>query len=127
MERKYYSYLSGFLNDIKRERILFELQSKTKKEIAFSKITAFSECFNDNYIFYDLSHLTDISALEKLKQMFGNISCYDLAYDNIAPLSDVYIRAVNSYMVDVLIIDENTVIYIGECEFGASHKYILKK
>ncbi len=127
MEKKYYSYLSGFLKDAKKERIIFELQSKKKRKNAFSKITVFSECFNDSHIFCDLSHLTDISALEKLNQMFGNISCYDLAYDNITTLSDAYIRAVNSYMVDVLIIDENTIVYVGECEFGASYKYILKK
>ena len=87
----------------------------------------FSDCFNDKHIFCDLSHLTDSDAIERLKQLFGNISCYDLVYDCLASLSDAYIRAVNSYMVDILIIDENSIIYIGECEHGASSKYILKK
>ena len=127
MKIKYYSYLANFLNEAKRERILFELQSKKKRENAFSKMTVFSECFNENHIFCDLSHLEDSSALEKIMQTLGNIACFDLARDEIAPVSDAYIRAVNSYTVDVLIVDENTIIYIGECGFGASPKYILKK
>ena len=98
MKTKYYSYLANFLNEAKRERILFELQSKKKRENAFSKI----------------------------KQIVGNSSCYDLLYDEIIQLKDAYIRAINSYMADVLIVDENTIIYIGECELGASPKYILK-
>ncbi len=127
MEKKYYSFLSGFLDDAKRERILFELQSKKKRENAFSKITVFSECFDEGQIFCDLSHFTDTDAIEKLNQLFKNISCYDLVYNEIVSLNLAYTRAVNSYMVDVLIVDENTIIYVGECEYGASPKYILKK
>ena len=114
------------MNDTKRERILFELQSKKKRENALSKITVFSECFNENHIFCDLSHLQEIEALKKIKQTLGDITCFDLVCDEIAPVSHAYIRAINSYMVDVLIVDENTIIYIGECEFGSSSKYILK-
>ena len=126
MKTKYYSYLANFLNEAKRERILFELQSKKKRENAFSKITVFSECFNDNHIFCDLSHVENEVAFSKIKQIVGNSSCYDLRYEEINQLKDAYIRAINSYMADVLIVDENTIIYIGECELGASPKYILK-
>jgi len=127
MKTKYYSYLANFLNETKRERILFELQSKKKKENAFSKFTVFSECFHEKQIFCDLSRLEDPAALKKINQMFGDTSCYDLLYDEVTTLSNAYIRAVNSYLVNVLIIDENTMIYVGECELGASSKYILKK
>ena len=126
MKENYYSILAKFLNDTKRERILFELQSKKKRENAFSKLTVFSECFENNHIFCDLTRLEETEALQKIKQTVGNISCFDLVYDEFVPLSDAYIRAVNSYMVDVLIVNETTIIYIGECELGASPKYILK-
>ena len=106
---------------------MFELQSKKKRENAFSKMSVFSECFNDNHIFCDLSYVENEAAFSKIKQIAGNSSCYDLLYDEIISLRDAYIRAVNSYMVDVLILDEHTVVYIGECELGASSKFILKK
>ena len=67
MKTKYYSYLAKFLNEAKRERILFELQSKKKRENAFSKITVFSEYFNDKHssyyqtIFKDFTMTLDIN------------------------------------------------------------------
>ena len=67
-KRKSLFYLGNFLNDTKRERILFELHSKKKKEIALSKITAFSECFKDNNMFCDLTHFQEREALQKLEQ-----------------------------------------------------------
>lgn len=78
-------------------------------------------------VFCDLSHVENEVAFSKIKQIVGNSSCYDLLYDEIISLKDAYIRAVKSYMVDVLIVDEHTLVYIGECELGASPKIILKK
>ena len=50
-----------------------------------------------------------------------------MVYGEIVSVKDAYARAVHSYMLNILIVDENTVIYIGECSYGASEKYILKK
>ena len=127
MDQNYYSALAGFLNDTKRERILYELQSKKKKEMALSKMTDFSGCFNVKDIAVDLSRLEVKEAVERIEVSNQSKLCFDLVYAEIVPVKDAYIRAVNSYMVDVLIVDENTIIYIGECSYGASEKYILKK
>ena len=82
MKEKYYSILAKFLNDTKRERILFELQSKKKRENAFSKLTVFSECFENNHIFCDLTRLEETEALQKIKQTVGKTSG-DLVADQI--------------------------------------------
>lgn len=41
--------------------------------------------------------------LQKINQTFGDIACYDLLYDEVTSLSNAYIRAVDSYTVNVLI------------------------
>lgn len=127
MEKEYLEILSAFINKIKRERILFELQSEQKRERAFSKLSNFSECFNEKEISLDLSHLEEEQAIKTIEKTIGKKDCFDLVYNEICPITKAYQRAVDSYMFDALIVDEHTVIYIGECVYGASDKYILRK
>lgn len=127
MEKEYLEILSAFINKIKRERILFELQSEQKRERAFSKLSNFSECFNEKEISLDLSHLEEEQAIQAIERTIDKKDCFDLVYNEICPITKAYQRAVDSYMFDALIVDEHTVIYIGECEYGASEKYILRK
>ena len=127
MEKKYLSILTAFINKTKRERILFELQSEKKREMAFSKLSNFSECFNEKDVSVDLSHLEEEKAIKIIERTIGAKDCFDLVYNEICPITKAYQRAVASYMFNALIVDEYTVIYIGECEYGASKKYILRK
>lgn len=127
MENKYLMVLSTFIQKEKRERILFELKSTKKRETAFSKLSNFSEFFHEKNISIDLSHLEVESAIKIINNSVSNTNCFDLVYNEICSISKAYERAVSSYMFNALIIDEQTIIYIGEVEFGASEKYILKK
>ncbi len=119
--------LSAFIQKEKRERILFELKSIKKRETAFSKMSNFSKCFNEKNISINLSHLEVENAIKIIKDSVSSTNCFDLAYNEVCPISKAYERAVASYMFNALIIDEQTIVYIGEVEFGASKKYILKK
>ena len=127
MENKYLMVLSTFIQKEKRERILFELKSTKKRETAFSKLSNFSEFFNEKNISIDLSHLEVESAIKIINNSVSNTNCFDLAYNEICSISKAYERAVSSYMFNALIIDEQTIVYIGEVEFGSSEKYILKR
>ena len=127
MKQQYYTYLANFINETKRERILYELQSEKKRETAFSKMTEFAKCFNEKDIVVNLSHLQDDLAVQTIEKTIAQKECFDLAYGKMERIKDAYQRAVNSYCLDVLIVDERTVIYVGECEYGASEKYILQK
>ena len=117
----------SFLNDIKKDRILHELSLNKKRENAFSKMTIFSNCFFVENIAHNLTHLEDSDALQIISNNVKEKYCYDLRHDEVLSIKDAYIRAVNSYMVNVLIVNENTIIYVGDCSYGASEKYILKK
>lgn len=127
MQNKYLTVLSAFIQKEKRERILWELNSPNKRETAFSKMSNFSECFDKKNISIDLSHLEVESAIKITKNSVRSTNCFDLAYNEVCSISKAYKRAVSSCMFNALIIDEQTIVYIGEVEFGASEKYILKK
>ena len=127
MENKYLMVLSTFIQKEKRERILFELKSTKKRETAFSKLSNFSEFFHEKNISIDLSHLEVESAIKIINNSVSNTNCFDLVYNEICSISKAYERAVSSYMFNALIIDEQTIVYIGEVEFGSSEKYILKR
>lgn len=123
---EYLSYFARFIHKIKRDRILFELNSSTKKCDAFSKLSNFSTCFDNHDIIADLTHLEENDALKKIKQITNKKSCFDLVYEEVCDIETAYERAVRSCMFDALIIDETTIVYIGEwC--GPSEKYVLKK
>ena len=127
MENKYLMVLSTFIQKEICERILFELKSTKKREMAFSKMSNFSEYFNGKKnISIDLSHLKVESAIKIIKDSVSSTNCYDLVYNEVCSISKAYERAVSSYMFNALIIDEQTIVYIGEVEFGTSKKYILK-
>ena len=127
MKNLYLSYLARFIHKMKRDRILFELNSPTKNDNALSKLSNFSTCFDKDDIIADLTHLEPNDALKQMKQITGKKSCFDLVYEEICDIETAYERAVCSCMFDALIIDETTIVYIGEQAYGASEKYILKK
>ena len=126
MKKLYLSYFVRFIHKIKRDRILFELNSPTKKDDALSKLSNFSTCFDKNDIIADLTHLDVEDAFSKINQITDKKSCFDLVYEEVCDIETAYERAVCSCMFNALIIDEQTIVYVGEwC--GPSEKYILKK
>ena len=127
MENKYLMVLSTFIQKVKRERIVFELKSTKKRETAFSKMSNFSQYFNTKDISIDLSHLEVENAIKIIQRSASSTNCFDLAYNEVCSICKAYERAVSSCMFNALIIDEQTIVYIGEVEFGSSEKYILKR
>ena len=127
MSDKYYNFLAEFMLPEKRERIIFQLTSKKKRDNAFDKMTAFQDCFNSKYIYLDISHYEDDDAIMAIEKATASKNCFSLELNEILSIKNAYKRAVNSSMLDILIIDENTIVYIGEYEYGASEKHILGK
>ena len=127
METKYYKFLSNFIVKSKRERLIYELQSEKKRENAFSKMTNFLDCFHSKDIIVDLTHFQDDIAIKRIEEVVSNKECFDIVNGERNLLKSAYLRAVNSYTCNVLVVDEHTIIYIGECEIGASEKYVLRK
>ena len=127
METKYYKFLSNFIVKSKRERLIYELQSEKKRENAFSKMNNFLDCFHSKDIIVDLTRFQDDIAIKRIEEVVSDKECFDVANRERNLLKSAYLKAVNSYMCNVLVVDEHTIIYIGESEIGASEKYILRK
>lgn len=126
MEKQYLDYLSGFIHKAKRERLIYELQSK-KRENAFYKMGHFENIFDESNVVEDLSHLDDAQAVERVRKIVGDTTCYNVRTEEMMPVEKAYIQAVNSCLCNILVVDKTVVIYVGECEVGASTKYILKR
>ena len=117
--------LKKFILKDKRDRILFELESEKKRQKAFSKMSDFDFCFPRELISADLSRNTDDEARDALLALFGDTDAFDLVTMRVEKLLPAFQRAVGSYMNDVLIVNENNVIYVGEVEYGPSEKFVL--
>lgn len=118
--------LKPFLTKNKAERIIYELNSKNKKEDAFTKLNDFELFFNLKNNIVDLTHLTDDEALKIISNTISEKYCLNLRSGNVEKIIDAYINSVNSYMCNILLINETTLIYIGEVEIGSSTKYIVR-
>lgn len=117
--------LKKFILKDKRDRILFELESEKKRQKAFSKMSDFDFWFPRELISADLSRNTDDEARDALLALFGDTDAFDLVTMRVEKLLPAFQRAVGSYMNDVLIVNENNVIYVGEVEYGPSEKFVL--
>ena len=118
--------LKPFITKNKAERIIYELNSKNKKEDAFTKLNDFELFFNLKNNIVDLTHLTDDEALKIISNIISEKYCLNLRSGNVEKIIDAYINSVNSYMCNILLINETTLIYIGEVEIGSSTKYIVR-
>ena len=121
----YLNILESFLDNSKAKRIIYELSSSKKRNDAFSKLTNFGVSFKGTLQRVDLTHLQDPEAITEIRKITKIKECFNLEKNQIEDLESAYIDSVNSYMCNVLVVDANTVVYIGECYFGASDKYIL--
>ena len=110
------SFVENFIKDIYKERILFELSSNkpNKREKAFTKLLDYKEYFNSDIEKIDLTHLMDEEILKVIHTKYNAKECYSLKYDKKLQLEKAVINTLNSYMLDILIIDEKNIIYIGE-------------
>ena len=110
------SFVDNFIKDIYKERILFELSSSkpNKKEKAFTKLLDYKEYFNSDIEKIDLTHLMDEEILKVINAKYNLKECYSLKYNKKSQLEKAVINTINSQMLDILIIDEKNIIYIGE-------------
>ena len=122
----YLEILKQFLKKEKADRIVFELRSKKKRSDAFSKLTQFYNYFRSDLITVDFSKKTDDDVVALLNKEFEQKKCFNLEDNQEEDLTSAVLKAINSYMCNVLIIDESCIIYIGEVEYGPSNKYILR-
>ena len=122
----YLETLKQFLKKEKADRIVFELQSKKKRVYAFVKLTQFESYFRNDLIAVDFSKKTDDEVVALLNKEFEQKKCFNLEDNQEDDLTSAVLKAINSYMCNVLIIDESCIIYIGEAEYGPSNKYILR-
>ena len=122
----YLEILKQFLKKEKADRIAFELQSKKKRVYAFVKLNQFESYFRNDLIAVDFSKKTDDEVVALLNKEFEQKKCFNLEDNQEEDLTSAVLKAINSYMCNVLIIDESCIIYIGEAEYGPSNKYILR-
>lgn len=125
-------FIRSFVNKSLQNRILFELQSKNdvKRNKGLSKLTNYMNCINMKYVVEDITHLLDEEAIKTIKKHIQESNGYSIVYKQIKPIEEVYITSVIRGMVDVIVINENSAIYIGEVySYGgtASPKFILKR
>ena len=109
-------FVDNFIKDIYKERTLFELSSNkpNKREKAFTKLLDYKEYFNSDIEKIDLTHLMDEEILKVINAKYNAKECYSLKYDKKLQLEKAVINTINSQMLDILIIDEKNIIYIGE-------------
>lgn len=110
------SFVENFIKDIYKERILFELSSNkpNKREKVFTKLLDYKEYFNSDIEKIDLTHLMDEEILKVINAKYNLKECYSLKYNKKSQLEKAVINTINSQMLDILIIDEKNIIYIGE-------------
>ena len=110
------SFVDNFIRDIYKERILFELSSNkpNKREKVFTKLLDYKEYFNSDIEKIDLTHLMDEEILKVINAKYNLKECYSLKYNKKSQLEKAVINTINSQMLDILIIDEKNIIYIGE-------------
>ena len=87
---------------------------ENKREKAFTKLLDCKEYFNSDIEKIDLTHLMDEEILKVINAKYNLKECYSLKYNKKLQLEKAVINTINSQMLDILIIDEKNIIYIGE-------------
>ena len=127
-------FVNNFIKPQYRERLLYELKSiKTnKREKAFIKLLDYNEFFLETLSKIDLSHKTDQEIIRVLKTYVKLENGYSLKWQTNKDLIKAVINAINSYLLDIILVDENMMIYIGEVYHNnggtnASAKFLFYK
>jgi len=110
------TFIKNFIKEKYQERILFELTlyKPNKKDKAFTKLLDYKEYFKNEIKKYYLTHKTAEEIIKIINSKFDTNECYSLKYERKYNLNKAIINAINSYMLDILIIDDKNIIYIGE-------------
>ena len=110
------TFIKNFIKEKYQERILFELTSNkpNKRDKAFQKLLDYKECFKYQIKKYDLTHKTAEEIIEIINSKFDTNECYSLKYERKYNLNKAIINTINSCTLDILIIDDKNIIYIGE-------------
>ncbi len=127
-------FVNNFIKPQYRERLLYELKSiKTnKREKAFIKLLDYNEYFLETLSKIDLSHKTDQEIIRILKTDVKLDNGYSLKWQTNKDLIKTVINAINSYSLDIILVDENMIIYLGEVYHNndgsnASAKFLFYK
>ena len=127
-------FVNNFIKPQYRERLLYELKSiKTnKREKAFIKLLDYNEYFLETLSKIDLSHKTDQEIIRILKTDVKLDNGYSLKWQTNKDLIKTVINAINSYSLDIILVDENMMIYLGEVYHNndgtnASAKFLFYK
>ncbi len=127
-------FVNNFIKPQYRERLLYELKSiKTnKREKAFIKLLDYNEFFLETLSKIDLSHKTDQEIIRVLKTYVKLENGYSLKWQTNKDIIKAVINAINSYSLDIILVDENMMIYIGEIYHNndgtnASAKFLFYK
>ena len=124
-------FVNNFVVKDKRERILHELNSKKKREIAMRRIIPL---LDKRFVVFEGQNADDNVLLAELKK-YTKIpkTCYNISDSsddgNILPLEIAIKNMLEYEMSYVIICDENTVVASEEYEapFGAPWRGILHK
>ena len=126
--------VNNFIKQQYRERILYELKSNkvNKKEKAFTKLLDYNENFLPTLSKLDLSHQNDEEIISILNAKVKSDNGYSLKWQVNKYLVRSVIDAINSYSLDIILVDENMIVYIGEVyhnkdSSNASAKFLLYK
>ena len=127
-------FVNNFIKPQYRERLLYELKSiKTnKREKAFIKLLDYNEFFLETLFKIDLSHKTDQEIIRVLKTYVKLENGYSLKWQTNKDLIKAVINTINSYSLDIILVDENMMIYIGKVYHNndgtnASAKFLFYK
>ena len=127
-------FVNNFIKPQYRERLLYELKSikSNKREKAFIKLLDYNEFFLETLSKIDLSHKTDQEIIRVLKTYVKLENGYSLKWQTNKDLIKAVINAINSYSLDIILVDENMMIYIGEVYHNndgtnASAKFLFYK
>ena len=127
-------FVNNFIKPQYRERLLYELKSiKTnKREKAFIKLLDYNEFFLETLSKIDLSHKTDQEIIRVLKTYVKLENGYSLKWQTNKDLIKAVINAINSYSLDIILVDEKLIVYIGEVYHdndgsNASAKFLFYK
>lgn len=110
------NFLNNFIKPQYRERLLYELKSSktNKRDKAFTKLLDYNEYFSENLSKIDLSHKSEQEIINVIKNQVKLENGYSLKYQANRKLIKAIIDAINSYSLDIILVDEKLIVYIGE-------------
>jgi len=127
-------FLNNFIKPQYRERLLYELKSskKNKRDKAFTKLLDYNEFFLENLSKIDLTHISDQEIISIIKNQVKLENGYSLKSHANKNLINAVIDAINSYSLDIILVNEKLIVYIGEVYHNndgsnASAKFLFYK